>query len=60
MRANVCFVGSAYDKQDGADIETISEGVPVAVVSPIYLTALDTSAKALAIFFAAAGVQNGL
>jgi hypothetical protein len=60
MRANACFIGSAYDKQDGSDLEAVSEGVPIASVSQIYLTALDTSAKSLAIFFAAAGAQSGL
>ncbi len=60
LRANTCFIGSAYDKQDGCDFEAVCEGLPVAFVSQTYLTVLDTSAKSLANFFAAAGAQIGL
>jgi hypothetical protein len=60
MRAHACFVGAAYDKQDGNDIEALAEGLPAPFISQLYLTALDVSPKSLAIFFAAAGAQSGL
>lgn len=60
VRATACFIGAAYDKQDGTDLEAISEGVSASFVSQIYLSMLDTSAKSMAVFFTAAGAQNGL
>jgi hypothetical protein len=60
VRATACFIGAAYDKQEGVDLEAISEGVTANFVSQIYLSMLDSSAKSMAVFFAAAGAQNGL
>jgi hypothetical protein len=59
-RSTACFIGAAYDKQDGSDMEAVCESIPATVISQIYLTALDASPKSLAAFFAAAGAQSGL
>jgi hypothetical protein len=60
MRMHSCFIGAAYEKQDGTDLEAVSEGLPVSFISQLYLSALDASAKSLANAFAAAGAQSGL
>ena len=60
VRATACFIGSAFDKQDGSDLEAISDGVSANFVSQVYLAMLDAPAKSIAVFLAAAGAQNGL
>jgi hypothetical protein len=59
-RSSVCFIGSAYDKQEGTDLDAVSEGLQANFVSHIYLTALDASMKSIATFLSAAGAQSGL
>jgi hypothetical protein len=61
LRSTACFIGSVYDKHDGAELEGICAGVSAAFVSQVYVTALpDASTKSLATFFAAAGAQSGM